>query len=121
MAQETTDEEMAAAWEASVASDKPADDAGWEADVAQGDGQAPAGPSAAAGGVGSERILNQDEIDSLLGFSGGGHFLVCRLLRHLTLPLLHQNAFDQHRIDFGRRHDGVESLEQLEPQAIGAG
>lgn len=71
MAQEATDEEMAAAWEASVASDKPADDAGWEADVAQGDGQPPAGAAAAAvgGGVGSERILNQDEIDSLLGFS----------------------------------------------------
>ena len=66
MAQETTDEELAAGWEASVASGKPGggDDA-WSADAPQGE----AAQSLAQAAVGSERILNQDEIDSLLGFS----------------------------------------------------
>jgi flagellar motor switch protein FliM len=69
---DTTDEEMAAAWEASVASGKPAGGAegAWEAETPQGAGP-PDGvvQTLAAAAVGSERILNQDEIDSLLGFS----------------------------------------------------
>ena len=64
MAQETTDEELAAGWEASVASGKPVGDDAWDAEGAQGDGS----QSLAQAAVGSERILNQDEIDSLLGF-----------------------------------------------------
>src|SRR5262245_41012259 len=62
---------MAAGWEASVASGKPAGgDGGWEAATASGGlGNMEAAPSIAAATVGSERILNQDEIDSLLGFS----------------------------------------------------
>ena len=66
MAHETTDEELAAGWEASVASGKPGggDDA-WSAESQGGDGA----QSLAQQAVGSERILNQDEIDSLLGFS----------------------------------------------------
>ena len=66
MAQETTDEELAAGWEASVASGKPGggDDA-WSGGAPQGE----AAQSLAQAAVGSERILNQDEIDSLLGFS----------------------------------------------------
>src|SRR5262249_29945617 len=56
----------------SVSADKPGSDAddiaaAWEADLAS---PAPGAEGAAAGAaVASERILNQDEIDSLLGFS----------------------------------------------------
>src|SRR6201991_857999 len=55
---------MAGAWEASTQSGAPADGA-WEAEEGQGGGA----PDGGAPQVGSERILNQDEIDSLLGFS----------------------------------------------------
>ena len=62
MAQDT-DADMAAAWDAG----KSGGEGAWEADQPQGGGE---GQQAAASGVvGSERILNQDEIDSLLGFS----------------------------------------------------
>jgi flagellar motor switch protein FliM len=71
VANESTDDEMAAAWEASVASSTPGDDdlaAAWEAETSPGQNSS-AAAAAAASSVGSERILNQDEIDSLLGFS----------------------------------------------------
>ncbi len=72
MASDTsTDEDLAASWEASVAGGDPsaADDA-WDAAI-PGSGGPPADvpQSIAQQAVGSERILNQDEIDSLLGFS----------------------------------------------------
>jgi flagellar motor switch protein FliM len=78
---EQTEEEMMAAWEAEAGADA-GDDSGagggeggdddafaaeWEAMVGDDDG----GNSAmATEGPGSERILNQDEIDNLLGFDG---------------------------------------------------
>ncbi len=55
-----------AAWEADMAASGGGDDAlasEWGAMVGEGDAQIMAAPT-----VGSERILNQDEIDSLLGF-----------------------------------------------------
>ena len=74
MANEPTDEQMASDWDASVGKPAGAENA-WEADKPSGSGGAPAvaaveqPQSIAAATVGSERILNQDEIDSLLGFS----------------------------------------------------
>ena len=61
---ELSEEEKAAAeWEASLAQSEgsaDADAAAWEAALAEGDGGGPAQPS---------RVLSQDEIDSLLGFT----------------------------------------------------
>lgn len=69
MATEADDQEaLAAAWAAEVeqgaGGDGDALAAQWEAMV---DGEA--GPAVAQSALGAERILNQDEIDSLLGFS----------------------------------------------------
>ncbi|MDZ4760772.1 MAG: flagellar motor switch protein FliM [Alphaproteobacteria bacterium] len=68
MAENTNDEDMEADWEASVAANASAGaedaDASWDAAATAGDGQSAQGAAA-----GAERILNQDEIDSLLGFS----------------------------------------------------
>jgi flagellar motor switch protein FliM len=62
----TSDDDMAAAWEASIASGGGDDmAAAWEADLAQNKGAS----TFATNNVGAERILNQEEIDSLLGFS----------------------------------------------------
>src|SRR5262249_17104066 len=70
LAQDDTDEEMAAAWDAGAGSGKPEGDGAWEPDKPMGSAGAEAAQQAAASAaVGSERILNQDEIDSLLGFS----------------------------------------------------
>ncbi len=61
---------LAAAWAAELEAENKSGDGGdalaaqWEAMV---DGEQ--GPSMAQAGLGAERILNQDEIDSLLGFS----------------------------------------------------
>jgi flagellar motor switch protein FliM len=66
MADEVDQEAMMAAWEADMAASGGGDDAlasEWGAMVGEGDAQIMAAPT-----VGSERILNQDEIDSLLGF-----------------------------------------------------
>lgn len=72
MPADATDEDLAASWEASVAGDQSAADDAWDAALPSGGG-GPAGgdgsQSIAQQTVGSERILNQDEIDSLLGFS----------------------------------------------------
>lgn len=64
------DDDMAAAWEASVASEAGSQDddlaASWEAETAD------ASSGSVIAGIGaqtSERILNQDEIDNLLGFT----------------------------------------------------
>lgn len=58
---------LAAEWEAAAGGGDLA--AEWEAMVgADGSG---GGPTLSASTVGAERILNQDEIDSLLGFAGG--------------------------------------------------
>jgi flagellar motor switch protein FliM len=79
---------MANAWEASVASDSSGEDGeAWEASGAsKPEGAAPAGGGAQGA---SERILNQDEIDSLLGFSmdeeGGGKRNGIRALINSTL------------------------------------
>ncbi len=65
-----TDDDMAAAWEASLSSGPTGGDemaAAWEAELASQDAAGP--QSIGHQPVGSERILNQDEIDSLLGFS----------------------------------------------------
>ncbi|MBP6013076.1 MAG: flagellar motor switch protein FliM [Alphaproteobacteria bacterium] len=51
--------------EAPAGGDAEADAAAWEASLGEGDGAAAAEGS-------SERVLNQDEIDNLLGFDGGG-------------------------------------------------
>jgi len=68
LAENTNDEDMEADWEASVAANASAGaedaDASWDAAATAGDGQSAQGAAA-----GAERILNQDEIDSLLGFS----------------------------------------------------
>jgi len=56
---------MAAAWDASA----KGGDNSWEAETSQGGGAPDAAPTLASAAAGSERILNQDEIDSLLGFS----------------------------------------------------
>ena len=72
MASDTsTDEDLAASWEASVAGgDQSAADDAWNAELpGSGGPPAEAPQSIAQQAVGSERILNQDEIDSLLGFS----------------------------------------------------
>ncbi len=67
---EEDDDDMAAAWEASVASEAGSQDddlaASWEAETADDAG------GSGIPGIGaqtSERILNQDEIDNLLGFT----------------------------------------------------
>jgi flagellar motor switch protein FliM len=65
VAGKVADEDVASAWEASLAGGGDDMAAAWEADLAQETGPA----AVAAGSVGAERILNQDEIDSLLGFS----------------------------------------------------
>lgn len=69
MAQED-DDDMAAAWEASVASEGDSQDgdlaAAWEAETAA-ESNDPIIPGISA--QTSERILNQDEIDNLLGFT----------------------------------------------------
>ncbi len=54
-----------ASGEAPAGGDADADAAAWEASLSEGDGAAAAEGS-------SERVLNQDEIDNLLGFDGGG-------------------------------------------------
>ncbi len=75
MAEEQVAEDTGEGWEANESADASADKVeaaeGWEADLsASGDSTSGVG-SAALGGAnaGAERILNQDEIDSLLGFS----------------------------------------------------
>ena len=70
MAEEATAPEADESWEAAAAGDDaaPADD-GADGDWAEGEaGDAPAG-ALGSSAASSERILNQDEIDSLLGFS----------------------------------------------------
>eukprot|EP01030_Chromulinospumella_sphaerica_P017501 gene17501-17329_t len=57
MADETDDQDALAQWAATNADGAPAAGPDWDAGEAEGDGL-----------IGSERILNQDEIDSLLGF-----------------------------------------------------
>ena len=85
MSDEKTDEELAAEWAAEMEADAAAngegdlDDGGgddfaaeWEASLANEEEEAKANIASAvigAGGNATERILNQDEIDSLLGFS----------------------------------------------------
>lgn len=83
MSDEKTDEELAAEWaaemEADAAANGDADDGGgddfaaeWEASLINEEQEAKANIATAvigAGGNATERILNQDEIDSLLGFS----------------------------------------------------
>ena len=69
MATESTDEDLAASWEASVGGDQAAADDAWDAALPSGGGPSEAPQSIAQQATGSERILNQDEIDSLLGFS----------------------------------------------------
>jgi flagellar motor switch protein FliM len=69
VATEAKDEELAASWDASVGGGQAAADDAWDATQPSGSG----GPSAAAQSIaqdstGTERILNQDEIDSILGF-----------------------------------------------------
>ena len=73
MAADTTDEELAAGWEASVASGQPGggDDV-WNAETGSHDPGSEAAPSIAQQAVGSERILNPDEIDSLRRRRGAG-------------------------------------------------
>ena len=68
---ESTDEDLAASWEASVGGDQASADDAWDAALPSGGGGGPsdAPQSIAQQSTGSERILNQDEIDSLLGFS----------------------------------------------------
>jgi flagellar motor switch protein FliM len=67
---EEDDDDMAAAWEASVASEAGSQDddlaASWEAETADDAG---ASGIPGIGAQTSERILNQDEIDNLLGFT----------------------------------------------------
>ncbi len=68
--EELDDEAMAAQWEAEMATDSNGEGAGEGGDLAS-EWEAMAGDdnnSAASGGAG--RVLNQDEIDSLLGFDG---------------------------------------------------
>lgn len=68
--EELDDEAMAAQWEAEMAADSNGEGAGEGGDLAS-EWEAMAGDdndSAASGGAG--RVLNQDEIDSLLGFDG---------------------------------------------------
>ncbi|MEM8920106.1 MAG: flagellar motor switch protein FliM, partial [Pseudomonadota bacterium] len=68
-------DDMAAAWEAQTNGGTGDSDedmaAAWEAELAAGEGDMGASDPAtiASTSVGAERILNQDEIDSLLGFS----------------------------------------------------
>lgn len=62
-----TDEDVAAEWAAMAGDDRPDDDkvaAEWEAMAGGGDDQAD------GHGVPTDRVLDQDEIDSLLGFDG---------------------------------------------------
>jgi len=72
MADEVDQDAMAAAWEAEAAGGAGADGAGdafaseWESMVSAESGQ-----TVRAATLGAERILNQDEIDSLLGFDLG--------------------------------------------------
>jgi len=101
----TTDEELAAGWEASVSSGKGDADDVWNAETAPGGPNASdATQSIAQQAVGSERILNQDEIDSLLGFSleeengakrGGIRALInSALVSYERLPML-EVVFDR--------------------------
>jgi len=113
---------LAAEWEAALAADSGGDDGGgdgdgdqddlaaeWEAMVAGGDGDdggGDAGGDVMTGGVGREstRVLNQDEIDSLLGFddehedqveqSGIQAILNSALVSYERLPML-EVVFDR--------------------------
>jgi flagellar motor switch protein FliM len=70
VATESTDEDLAASWDASVGGDQATADDAWDAALPSGSGDPSApGQPADQGSSSSERILNQDEIDSLLGFS----------------------------------------------------
>ena len=81
MSDEKTDEELAAEWAAELEADQASggDDDGmgddfaaeWEASLANEEQEAKSNLASAVVGAGTttERILNQDEIDSLLGFS----------------------------------------------------
>lgn len=105
MASDTTDEDLAASWDASVGNEKGGDDA-WDAALPSG---GPAGTSealqaAAQSATAPERILNQDEIDSLLGFAmeeegsaqrGGVRALInSTLVSYERLPML-EVVFDR--------------------------
>lgn len=110
---------LAAEWEAALAAEGGGDDGGgdggdqddlaaeWEAMVAGGDGDGgDVGDDMMAGGVGREstRVLNQDEIDSLLGFddehedqveqSGIQAILNSALVSYERLPML-EVVFDR--------------------------
>jgi len=73
MADEDDDDALAAAWEARAGGDEEGDDGGedmaaeWESMLGDEDG----GGEDEDVGPGSARVLNQDEIDSLLGFDDG--------------------------------------------------
>ncbi len=69
MAEETTSPEAEESWEASApGGGAPSPDDSGDSEWGDADGDAGSG-SLGAGQVSTERILNQDEIDSLLGFS----------------------------------------------------
>ncbi len=107
---EVDQDEMAAAWEAEAADDGgdggdgDGDDADamaaeWEASLSEGDSE-----EASKNAAGGERVLNQDEIDSLLGFEmdeeGGGEKTGIRaiinsaLVSYERLPML-EIVFDR--------------------------
>ena len=73
MADEDDDDALAAEWEAMAGGDEDGDDGGedmaaeWESMLGDEDG----GGEDEDVGPGSARVLNQDEIDSLLGFDDG--------------------------------------------------
>lgn len=75
MSDDKTDDELAAEWAAELEENEAGGDdfaAEWEASLANEEEESKANPtsqSLSAGPAGTERILNQDEIDSLLGFS----------------------------------------------------
>jgi flagellar motor switch protein FliM len=68
---EKTEEEMLAEWE-SMAEEGEATDKGEDETVAEWEAMASQGESEGDSGGSQERILNQDEIDSLLGFDAEG-------------------------------------------------
>ena len=75
MSDDKTDDELAAEWAAELEENEAGGDdfaAEWEASLANEEEESKANlasQSLASGPAGTERILNQDEIDSLLGFS----------------------------------------------------
>lgn len=75
MSDEKTDDELAAEWAAELEENEAGGDdfaAEWEASLANEEEETKANlatQTLSAGPAGTERILNQDEIDSLLGFS----------------------------------------------------